>query len=220
MFKKLFGRDRKEEKAQPVKSCENVPEEAVAKSCEKVREVSAISGEEQTKESQPNAAMVPCYNLDGFSRFFDERVHVKQNGEFHDDLVDQLGGRSFSNGLFKVFARNELEAWEENIVEAFPKQKGLFKLVAYDWTGVCYGVDMEEACDHYGKALIFDVSYFGVMEVPQTLQEFLNNMHHKRNKEILSVELYNEWLEKNPPIGRGECAGFKKPAVFKGKHEV
>ena len=59
----------------------------------------------------------------------------------YDAFIDGLGGRSFGDGVFRVFERSDLERWHRVVSGCFTKLRGEFNLIGYDWMGRCFAVD-------------------------------------------------------------------------------
>lgn len=62
-----------------------------------------------------------------------------------------LGGRSFGDGVFRVFERSDLEGWHRVVSGCFTKLRSEFNLIGYDWMGRCFAVDQR---DGDGKELV------------------------------------------------------------------
>ena len=50
----------------------------------------------------------------------------------YDAFIDGLGGRSFGDGVFRVFERSDLERWHRVVSGCFTKLRGEFNLIGYD----------------------------------------------------------------------------------------
>lgn len=72
----------------------------------------------------------------------------------YDDFIMQLGGKSFGNGVFNSFSKDNLKKWTEIVSEAYPEFRNWFKLFGYDWLGRCFGIDLRK--NTYGNILMFE----------------------------------------------------------------
>ena len=73
--------------------------------------------------------------LERFLRYFGEKDTFHYNGDLYRDFLTQFGGRSFGNGLFRVFKPEAVPEWTQTVFEAFPWVKPTYRLFAYDWFG-------------------------------------------------------------------------------------
>ena len=71
-----------------------------------------------------------------FLSHFGEKPEVVSSGDPFKDFILQLSGKTFGNGLFRSFSKENIGEWRETITEAYPAFKGKFMPFGYDWLGV------------------------------------------------------------------------------------
>ena len=108
----------------------------------------------------------------------------------YDAFIDGLGGRSFGDGVFRVFERSDLERWHRVVSGCFTKLRGEFNLIGYDWMGRCFAVDQR---DGDGKELVvlleiatLDMYYIG-KDVAVFLNEVMPNQSEAWGREVSGV---------------------------------
>lgn len=159
------------------------------------------------------------YMIENFYSFFNERNGIEYSGDLYNDFINQLGGKSFGNGLFSSFSKMEINKWTDIVYEAFPNFKGLFTLFGYDWLGRCFGVDLRR--NTYGNILMFEIGTDDVLEIPCTFESFLNVEIPMYTDACLAMNFFNEWMIVfGKTIEHGRCAGYKIPLFLGGEDSV
>ncbi|MEC4272402.1 T6SS immunity protein Tdi1 domain-containing protein [Adlercreutzia sp. R25] len=129
------------------------------------------------------------------------------------ELVDTLGGRSFGDGLFTVFRRDELPKWRELIGAFYTDYRGEFSPVGYNWLGQCYVLDAQGSVD------ILEPEASSTSCTDMGLVEFLN-VDGVGNRDNAFLEAgYEEWLSGHDPVAGGNCVGYTVPLFLGGKDE-
>lgn len=116
----------------------------------------------------------------------------------YDAFIDGLGGRSFGDGVFRVFERSDLEGWHRVVSGCFTKLRSEFNLIGYDWMGRCFAVDQR---DGDGKELVvlLEIATLDMYYIGKDVAVFLNEVMPNQSEACLGVGRYREWLE-------GACA--------------
>ena len=128
--------------------------------------------------------------LERFLRYFGEKDTLHYNGDLYRDFLTQFGGRSFGNGLFRVFRPEAVPEWTQTVFEAFPWVKPTYRLFAYDW----FGCVMATAKRADGKDIIasFDLSLDEAGYELLGLEEFLDVAIPKNAKDYLNEDFYKK----------------------------
>lgn len=154
-----------------------------------------------------------------FLTFFDEQSELTDSGDLYNDFIIQLGGKSFGRGLFNSFSKSNIEKWTDIVSEAFPDFKNLFKLFGYDWLGRCFGVDLRK--NSYGNILMFEIGTDDILEIPCTLEVFLDEEIPLYSDACLAMSFFEEWMDLfGKQIEYGRCAGYKIPLFLGGEDSV
>lgn len=133
-------------------------------------------------------------------------------------FMRQFGGRSFGNGLFKVFGDADLEKWHGIAASCFPALRGRFKLFGYDWLGRCFAVDLNEA--HENEVLLLEIGTLEILGIGKDILGFANEEIPTMSEACLASGVYEEWLESNEPVPPLQCAGYRIPLFLGGEDEL
>ncbi len=157
--------------------------------------------------------------LKNFFNYFDKRDTVLYSGDLYEDFINQLGGKCFGKGIFTVFLRSDIDKWEQIVSEAYQDFKGYFKILAYDWLGRCFAVDLRK--ETFENILMFDIGANDVLEIPCSLLNFLNEEIPFYSEECLAESFFKEWmLGYQQELSYGKCAGYKIPLFLGGEDDV
>lgn len=154
-----------------------------------------------------------------FLLFFDEDNINECSNDLYNDFIMQLGGKSFGNGLFNSFSKDNIRKWTEIVSEAYPEFRNLFKLFGYDWLGRCFGIDLRK--DTYGNVLMFEIGTNDILEIPCTFDKFLNEEIPLYAEACLAKTFFDEWMKTfGKAIVYGRCIGYKNPLFLGGEDSV
>ena len=144
---------------------------------------------------------------------------VDMNDRQLRNVIDGLGGRSFGDGVFRVFERSDLERWHRVVSGCFTKLRGEFNLIGYDWMGRCFAVDQR---DGDGKELVvlLEIATLDMYYIGKDVAVFLNEVMPNQSEACLGVGRYREWLEGHAPVGRMECGGYRIPLFLGGEDSL
>lgn len=151
-----------------------------------------------------------------FLSYFNENLDLTYSDNPFRDFVLQLGGKTFGNGLFRSFSKENLEAWTGNVNEAYPEFEGKFILFGYDWLGRCFGIDLRKKSR--GNVLMFEIGAAEIFEIPCSFLEFLNEEIPEYSDECLAEEYFHQWTESSgKTLEYGRCAGYRIPLFLGGE---
>ena len=133
-----------------------------------------------------------------------------------DEFLTYTSGKTFLNGLYTIFKRDDVEKWNNIIGEYFLKYRGTFSVLGYDWMGRVFVID-----NNSKMVKMFDpeerACYATDMDIIKFHEEIVDDTNG-----MLSLNYYNQWIEKNEQkkVKYGECVGFKVPLSLGGKDEL
>lgn len=153
--------------------------------------------------------------ISDFLKYFNEQYIFNYSGNLYDDFISQLGGKNFGDGLFNSFSTSNIEKWTELINRAFPNFKGLFNLFGYDWLGRCFGIDIIN-----NHVLMFDIGANEVLDIPCSLENFLNEEIPKYTDACLAKTFFDKWKKIGNKIEYGRCAGYVIPLFLGGNDDI
>lgn len=155
----------------------------------------------------------------GFLSYFNENIGINYTGNLFSDFILQLGGRSFGNGVFNSFSKENVQNWREIVTEAYPDFRDKFVPFGYDWLGRCFGIDLRSST--YGNILMFEIGADDILEICCSFEVFLNKEIPEHADACLADEYYAEWLKQaGKPVTYGRCAGYKTPLFLGGEDSV
>lgn len=157
--------------------------------------------------------------LDEFLSYFEEDIKLNLTGNLYEDFLNQLGGKSFGNGLFRSFSNENIEKWTTIVTEAYPEAQGQFKLFGFDWMGRCFGVSARK--DESEKIFMFEIGTGEVFGIPCSLENFLNEEIPLYADDCLAASFFDEWMTINEEaIPYENCVGYIVPLFLGGDDEI
>lgn len=161
------------------------------------------------------------FTFEPFAKFFGEEALGFVPDDSVDSLIRQLGGRSFGEGLLKIYTIEEKQKWEDIVRECLlthinvPEDFSI-SLFGYTWNGVCLGVGETKARQGIYQ---FDVETMKCNTADDSLGEFMNCAIPSDCNGCLASESYRCWLDIHPAPKRTECVGLTKPLFLGGKDD-
>ncbi len=161
--------------------------------------------------------------LHKFKRTSEERI-VEQGKDFYKDLptelfklIDQCGGVTFNQGLYRIHSFESSIKWALTIADYFNQYQHKIYPFGFDWMGrqFCLGTS--------GDILyMFDPATGQNFELRQTLTLLHNEDFVNDTDDMLSVNLFKRVLAfyKINSIDYDECLGYKIPLFLGGKDEI
>lgn len=161
------------------------------------------------------------YMFENFLDYFNVSINMmykEENNEL-ELFLQSFGGKEFGNGIFRVFLKEDISYWEENIARAYQEFDNKFQLFAYDWLGRCFGIDLRKG--HTKNILIFEIGTNDVLEIPCDFLEFLNEEIPTYHEECLASRFYKKWIEHyGKCVENKRCIGYKVPLFLGGSDDI
>lgn len=153
--------------------------------------------------------------LSGFLNIFGINETLTYSDDLYNDLISQLGGRTFKNGIFNIFKKEDIPKWTEIIESAYPNFKNQFKPFGYDWLGRCFAINTKSNPE---TILFFEIGSGHALTIPCSFKDFLNNEIGENAEACLAVSFFVSWLQENQKaIPYGYCIGYKVPLFLSGE---
>lgn len=150
-----------------------------------------------------------------FLNFFNVEKSVERSTDPYSTFIDKLGGTQYGDGLFTSFSAADVEKWTAITEEAYPGLKGKIKPLGHDWLGRTFVIDLREA--RKGQVLMLEIGTGMALEIPCTLEEFLDEEMILCTDACLAKSFYEEWRSLgNPAPAYSQCAGYKVPLFLGG----
>ncbi|MCL2080007.1 MAG: DUF1851 domain-containing protein [Oscillospiraceae bacterium] len=153
-----------------------------------------------------------------FSNFFDfVEIEGSDSVSTQDGFLKAFEGRTFLNGLYRIYNSNEVVKWTEIIKKSFPKFNGAIKLFGYDWLGRIFALDLTR-----NVTLIFEPGTGEILNTQVDFFDFHNKEITENHNACLASDFFYIWREVNGNIvlPHNKCAGYKVPLFLNGEDTV
>lgn len=78
-----------------------------------------------------------------------------------------MNGKTFGNGIYRLFTKDECDKWIKIVEEAFPKYAGYIDVFAYDWQGRIFAINKNK-----GTVLLFEPGFGDVLAIEANFIDF------------------------------------------------
>jgi hypothetical protein len=135
--------------------------------------------------------------------------------------LDQLGGKTFNHGIYRVYRGDQLAAASKIVGEVFRAVQGEAIVFAYDWSGRQFAIDFTTLVDGKPTVDCFDLGCPDSFCTDLHILEFHNRALVKDADAALAEPFYNRWRKKHKDdIAPDKCVGYKVPLFVGGKDKV
>lgn len=151
--------------------------------------------------------------FDNFLKF----INVEKNVANREDFIDLMNGKSFLNGMYRLFSINDVEKWNEITEKAFPKYKNYIVVFGYDWLGRIFAINKLN-----GTVLMFEPGTGEVLSIPVSFEDFHDSEIVEYHEDCLASEFFEEWYmdSNNYELQTSECVGYKVPLFLNGDDDI
>lgn len=134
-----------------------------------------------------------------------------------EEFIASQNGKSFMNGMYRLFKTDDVSKWNEIVESAFPQYTHLIKVFGFDWLGRVFALNKKS-----GTVLLFEPGTGEVLDIPADLTEFHDVEIGEYNEDSLVSNFFEEWFEKSGRyvLEYNECAGYKVPLFLNGDDTV
>ncbi len=139
------------------------------------------------------------------------------NYDSAEGFLASVGGMTFLNGMYRVFAPSETGKWQKIVEEAFPAYKNQMNVFAFDWLGRVFALSREK-----DKVLLMEPGTGEVLAIPADIVEFHDVEIAEYSEDSLASEFFDEWYEANQHyvLKHNECAGYRVPLFLNGDDNI
>jgi len=141
----------------------------------------------------------------------------EENYSSTDEFLNAIEGKTFLNGMLRIFNSSEKSKWRATVEEAFPAYKGRADVFAYDWFGRIFANDPSR-----NMVLIFEPGTGDVFDVDADIVDFFETEIPKYPEDALLSSFFEEWFNSNEQyiLAHNECVGYKVPLFLNGDDKV
>jgi len=134
-------------------------------------------------------------------------------------FIDQFGGQSFENGLYRVIRGEDRETWLARVASVFPAYADRIICFGFDWLGRVFAIDYGEPRE--SDILLFEPGTTMALEIPMSLAEFHNVELVEDPDPALASEFYARWIDSGGSApAYSECVGYKIPLFLNGEDDT
>jgi hypothetical protein len=157
-------------------------------------------------------------NFSEFSVEENRLVEMKNIPFKYSELLLDIGGNTYDNGLYSVHTFEDSIKWTKLISQYYDKDPNSFLSFGHDWMGIQYCVSRNTNEGIY----LFDPSTHDEFYVDDNLFNFHDSVLSTSKIESLAADLFKEALEhlRIKSITYHECIGLKTPLFLNGKDEL
>lgn len=126
-----------------------------------------------------------------FSKFF-EFVGINNSEHFAsvESFLKAYAGKSFLNGLYRLFRLSDISKWNEIVKKSFPQCVERINVFGFDWLGRIFAMDLDN-----NTVLLFEPGTGEVLDIPANFIDFHNVEIAKYHQESLASNFFYEWYE-------------------------
>lgn len=154
-----------------------------------------------------------------FLEYFEVENINTRDVDSYQSFLTAFSGMQFGNGLFTVFREEDIDAWQENVKDAFQIPKEKVALFGYDWLGNCYGIAKDEKNED--NVILFEIGTGEILLTEGCFEDNINNEIPYNVEACLAGQFYKKWLDNGGfPSKYGRCIGYKVPLFLGGKDDI
>lgn len=134
-----------------------------------------------------------------------------------DQLLEQYGGSSFNDGMYRVISTGAVSRWAQRATNAFPRFAGRVTPFGVDWLGRLFALDSGRRVDGGPAVVMLEPGTGQALEVPCDLVAFHDAELIEYREEALAESFYKQWRVAGGAAPRiSQCVGYKRPLFLGG----
>jgi hypothetical protein len=136
--------------------------------------------------------------------------------------LEELGGKIFSDGIYRVYRWDQIESKTNLIWRVFEATRNQVVIFAADWSGRQFGIDCaEQTNDGEPSVECFDVGAVKSFCTDNDILTFHNRILVEKSDAALAKPFFQCWKKLHPkPIPASKCVGYKTPLFLGGKDDL
>ncbi len=136
-------------------------------------------------------------------------------------VLNELGGKTFNEGLYRVLLPSEIEQATNAARLAFPELAERITVFGYDWLGRKFAVDTGRLSKGVEQVLMLEVGAGEAMQIPADPIAFHNNELVEFPDDALAKPFFEEWkMIGKKSLCHDQCVGYKIPLFLGGADEI
>ena len=134
-----------------------------------------------------------------------------------DQLLEQFGGGSFNQGLYRVISVGAIARWTQLVTDAFPGFVGRVIPFGFDWLGRVFALDSTRHVNGISAVVMLEPGTGEALEIPCGVVALHNVELIQYREEALAESFYKQWRATGGAIPRvGQCIGYQQPLFLGG----
>jgi Domain of unknown function (DUF1851) len=136
-------------------------------------------------------------------------------------LLEQYGGASFGNGIYRIMRPADLDRWRNRVELGFPAFVNRIVCFGFDWLGCVFALDLKSQEDGKHGLLLFEPGSGDALEIPGNLESFHDAGLLEFGEAALAIDFHREWLGSGGAVPKfDQCIGYKVPLFLGGADEI
>ena len=132
-------------------------------------------------------------------------------------IFNALGGKTFNNGLYRVFRTDQIAAATQAMERVFPEYRGRIVPFAFDWLGRHFASDQARLENRKPQVLMLEVGAGEAMEIPASVLDFHNVELVDYADDALAAPFWRQWRSQTAnDLAFADCVGYKVPLFLGG----
>ncbi len=133
------------------------------------------------------------------------------------DFINAVSGKSYLNGMYRFFEKNDIDEWNDIVGDCFPKYKDTFSVLSYDWMGRIFALEKKT-----NMVILFEPGTGDVYDTDADIIKFHDELISQNPIECLVSDLFEYWYKANDykPLAYKDCGSYKVPLFLGGKDEL
>ena len=133
------------------------------------------------------------------------------------EIIEQLGGKTFNDGLYRVFQADEIQAVANVLKDSFMEFSDRLEPFGFDWLGRIFAANKNCLVDDRPQITMIEFGAGEAMQIPCSPIEFHESELIEFADDALSRPFFDQWRSKHlDPIGHKECVAYKVPLFLGG----
>jgi hypothetical protein len=136
-------------------------------------------------------------------------------------VIDNLGGKTFNDGLYRVVHADDIQPITEIVKEAFPEFDDRLVPFGFDWLGRVFAVDKSRIVNGHKQVTMVEFGAGEAMQIPCSAIEFHESELINFADDALSRPFYDQWrLTYTDSLTYEKCVGYRVPLFLNGSDTV
>ena len=102
------------------------------------------------------------------------------------DFINAVSGKSYLNGMYRFFEKNDIDEWNDIVGDCFPKYKDTFSVLSYDWMGRIFALEKKT-----NMVILFEPGTGDVYDTDADIIKFMMNSFPKILLSVLCLTCLN-----------------------------